>query len=59
MSKGLFIKVYSNLPEDIRKEIIVVVNDRPYSWNSAYVEVINDTELGRQILKKLREMQLI
>ena len=59
MSKDRFFKVFSNLPEDIRKEIIVVIDDKPYSWNVAYMEIEKDTELGQKILKKLIELELI
>ncbi len=59
MSKDRFLRVYSNLPEDVRNEIIVVVDDKPYSWNAAYIEVDNGTELGRRILEKLKGMDLI
>lgn len=59
MGKDKFLKVYSNLAEDIRREIIVIINDKPYTWNSAFVEINNDTELGNKIFKKLEEMELI
>jgi len=59
MSKERFIKIYADLAEDIRKEIIAIVDDKPYTWNSAYVEIQADSELGKKILKKLNEMQII
>lgn len=59
MAKDVFIKIYSNLPEDVRKEIIVVVNEKPYTWNSAFLEIERDTQLGKNILKKLEDMELI
>lgn len=59
MSKDRFMKVYSNLPEDVRKEVIVVVKDKPYSWNAAYIEIENGTDLGKEILKKLESLELI
>jgi predicted glycosyltransferase len=53
-------KIFSNLPEKIRKEdIIVVIEDRPYTWNAAYLEVKNKSELGEKILKKLKDMGII
>ena len=57
--KGGFIKVYANLPVNIREEIIVTVDDHPYTWNSAYDEISNETELGKKILKKVIELGLI
>ena len=58
--KVKFKKIFSNLPEKIRNEdIIVVINDRPYTWNAAFLEVKNNTELGKKILKKLVELEII
>ncbi|MBI4146797.1 hypothetical protein HY489_05670 [Candidatus Woesearchaeota archaeon] len=63
MSKDRFIKVYAKLPENVRNEVIVVVKvgdiDKPYTWDSAYIEIHNDTPLGKDILKKLEKMELI
>ena len=53
MSKEKFLKVYSNLPVPEREQIIAVIDDKTYSWNVAYNEIINDTELGKIILKKI------
>lgn len=57
--KERFIKIYSNTPAALRKEIIVIVDDKPFTWNAAYIEVKNDTGLGAVILKKLSGMGLI
>ncbi|MBR0465287.1 hypothetical protein IJJ02_00650 [Candidatus Saccharibacteria bacterium] len=54
-----FQRVYANLPEKIRNGIVVVVNDKPYSWNAVYVELINNTALGREMYKKLIKMEII
>lgn len=54
-----FQKVYSNLPEKIRNGIVVVVDGKPYTWNASYLEIINDTKLGREIYKKLIDMEII
>ena len=59
MSKDRFLKVYSNLPEDMRKEVIIVMNEKPYSWDSVFVEVSADTELGKAMVNKLTKMELI
>ena len=50
-----FIKVFSDLPEHLRKEIVAVIDDKPYSWNAAYVEVYNKTELGLKILRQMQK----
>ncbi|MFH1510392.1 MAG: hypothetical protein ABIF10_01770 [Candidatus Woesearchaeota archaeon] len=59
MTRDKFIKIYSNLYDDVRKEVIVVIDKKPYTWNAAYQEVKNDTELGRRILEKLSRMGLV
>lgn len=59
MGKSLFIQIYSNLAESIRKEIIVVIDNEPYTWNTAYLEVKNDTELGNKIIQKMEKMGLL
>ena len=48
-----FEKIFSNLPPKIRSEdIIVVIEDKPYTWNIAYLEIVkNKSELGKEILK--------
>jgi predicted transcriptional regulator len=54
-----FIKAYSNIPLNLRKEIIVVLDGEPLTWNAAYVEVYNETEKGERLLNKLEEMSII
>lgn len=57
--KGVFLKVYSNLSMDLRKEIILVIENQPITWAVAYEEISKETELGEKILKKLIEMGFI
>ena len=58
--KEKFLKVYSNLPISIRNEIVYVVKDKgPITWNVSYLEIKNDTELGKKILEKLEELKFI
>ena len=63
MSLARFVQVYSNLPINVRKEIVVVVDvdgkPKPISWDVAYIEIKNKTALGDVILKKLIELQII
>lgn len=63
MNEGLrekFIKIYSNLPIGIRQEIILVLeDDRPITWNAAYVEVEANTPLSNEILEKLEKLKII
>jgi hypothetical protein len=59
MSKDRFFKVYSNLPEDVRKEVIIVINEKPYSWNAVFTEISVETDLGGAMIEKLAKMELI
>lgn len=63
MSEGLkekFLKVYANLPLGIRREIILVLDDnRPITWDVAYIEVEADTVLSKTILEKLENLKII
>ena len=54
-----FLKIYANLPLGLRNEIVVSLNNEPLTWNSTYIEVMNDTPKGKEILKKLVEMEII
>ena len=58
-TKELFLQAYSNLPLNARKEIVLVVNDEPITWNVAYLEVLGNTPLGEDILKKLEELKIL
>jgi len=59
--KERFLKIYANLPINVREEIIYVVlpKKQPITWNVAYLEVKNNTSLGEDILKKLEELKII
>lgn len=60
MNSSNFMKVYANLPVGLRNEIIVVMDGLgPITWNVAYIEIANDTELGKKILTRLREMEIV
>ncbi len=58
--KERFLKVYANIPINLRDEIILVLKDyNTITWNVAYLEVKVDTELGGKILKELEALDLI
>lgn len=60
MSREKFLKIYSNLPINIRKEVILVLKDKgPITWEVAYLEIENKTKLGDKILKKLSKLKII
>jgi len=59
-NKDSFLKVYSNLPINLRNEVILVLSDKgPITWNVAFLEINHETELGEIILKKLMELKII
>lgn len=58
--KERFLKIYANLPVNLRNEIIAFVPDvGPLTWNVAYLEIESDTELGKTILKKMSILKII
>lgn len=57
--RAKFLRVYANLPLNQRNEIVVVIDDEPMTWNAVRVEIENDTEKGKEILKKLVDLQII
>ena len=59
MSKEKFLNAFANLPEPEREQVIAIIDNKTYSWNVAYNEISNDTELGKKILKKLENMGLL
>ena len=60
MIKEKFLKIYANLPLNVRDEIIYVLKDKgPITWNVAYLEIKNNTKLGEEILQKLDDLKII
>lgn len=54
-----FQKIYANLPEKLRNEVIVIVNEKPYTWNAVYIELANGTELGKEMYNQLIKLEII
>ena len=59
MSKEKFLKAYANLPEPERSQVIVVMENKPYSWNAAYNEILNNTALGKKMLEKMEVLGIL
>ncbi len=57
--RAKFLKVYANIPDGLRLDIIVVIDKKTYTWNTAYFEIKDNTELGKKILKTLENMGLL
>lgn len=55
-----FLKIYYNLPISTREETILDLEDKgPITWNVAYIEIKDSTELGEFILEKLINLEII
>lgn len=57
--RAKFLRRYADVPDNLRSDIIAVVDDKTYTWNSSYFEIKNNTELGKKILKELNITKLI
>ena len=57
--KQSFYKIYSNLPLNIREEIVIVYNDEPISWKVVKLYVDEDTKSGKEILEKMEKLNII
>ena len=57
--KAKFLGIYANVPDNLRRDIIAVVDDKTYTWNTSYFEIKHDTELGKKILKGLEVTNII
>jgi len=54
-----FLRVYANIPEGLRGDIIVLVEGKTYTWNTAYFEIKENTSLGRKVLKALEDLGIL
>lgn len=54
-----FLKIYADIPLNLRKEIILVLDKEPLTWNVAYVKIVNNAQKSEKILKKLKELKII
>jgi len=54
-----FMPIFSSLPIEERKQIVVVIDEQPISWNMAYNELRYRTKIGDRIAKKLIELDII
>lgn len=59
MNKKKFLEAYTNLPETEKNQIIVIIETQELSWDAAYKEVIEDSELGKRILEKMEAMGIL
>lgn len=53
-------RIFANIPEKIRKEdIIIVIDNKPYTWNATMIEIKNNSELGKKIIEKLEKLKIL
>ncbi|MBA3063859.1 hypothetical protein FP803_00285 [Candidatus Woesearchaeota archaeon] len=58
--RAKLMRIFANIPEKVRSEdIIAVVDNKPYTWNSAMIEVKNNSKIGKEIIKKLEKLGAI
>ena len=60
MHKDSFFRFYANLPIGVRREVVLDLPERgPITWEVAYREINENSELGKVILQKLIELGFI
>ena len=61
MYRDVFFKFYANLPLNIRREVVLNLEqpEGPLTWEVAYREIKADTDFGKKILEKLVELKFI
>lgn len=52
-------RIYANIQDSLRTDIIAVVDKKTYTWNAAYFEIKNKTPLGEKILKELEVTKIL
>lgn len=57
--KAKFLKMFANVPIPLRNEIIVLIDDKPLSWNVAYAEIKHESKNAKLILEHLKEIELL
>jgi hypothetical protein len=58
--KAKFMRIFANIPDKLRGEdVIAVVDDKPFTWNAAAIEIKNDTDLGKKILGMLERVGIL
>ncbi len=57
--KARFFKAYANLPEPEREQVVVMLEKVPYSWDKVNAELLDKTELGIELLKKMKQLGIL
>ena len=57
--RSKFLHAYANLPEPEMDQVVIIIDEKPCSWNKAYNEITNNTPLGNKILEKLHLLGIL
>lgn len=57
--RARFLKAYANLPEPEMEQVVIIIDDKPISWNKANKEVSDKTPLGDKILEKMKLLGIL
>ncbi len=56
---GVFLKTFASVPDSLRSQIIVVVDGKPFTWESSFVEVKVKTGKSKRIIEALKNLDVI
>lgn len=57
--RARFLKAYANLPEPEMEQVVIIIDDKPISWNKANKEISDKTPLGDKILEKMKLLGIL
>lgn len=57
--RAKFFHAYANLPEPEKYQIVVVLDDKTYTWEKVDQELLNKTKLSKQLLKKMKYLGIL
>ena len=58
-ARAEFVNKFAALPSPLSNEIVVVIDGKPFTWRSAYLEISQKTKTGDEILKVLKGLKII
>jgi len=57
--RAKFLRAYARILRSLRSQIIVVLDEKTYTWDTVYFEVKNNTEISKKLLNTILAMELI
>ncbi len=57
--KAKFFRAYANLPEPEKYQIVTFIDEKTYSWEKVNEELLQNTELGIELLKKMKYLGIL